>query len=154
VAGFHRDDDWETWNRRKFHKCKEIEPYLSRVHKATDAQRPRRKLPPPVVRADARKYVWPMEKTNFPAVWETATKAPEKPRWAPARAPPPPPTGVHEAVEEDDEVENGLIGIGRDGKSRFPYSLVLHRAFLDSQPDPVLKATAQKLAPLRTYDRF
>jgi len=146
------NDSWDAWNRRKFHACKNIEPYLHRVHSATELQRPRRRLPPQESRADVRKFVWPMSATNFPEAWDSATSLQRigpRPSGTASRA-----ARVAAAEEAAQEIDERLMSIGRDGKTLFPYSLVSHRAFIESQPDIILKAKAIKLAPLCVTDRY
>jgi len=131
-------DSWEAWNTGNFHACPQGEPYVERIAATAAAQRPRRRI----VRrrenlADQRKYCWPMMKTNFPDVWD-ATSDPYAPR-----------TTKHGGASAEVEREPP-IGVDRLGRTTFPYSLVSHRAFIESQPDPVLKEKAKKIAPLRT----
>lgn len=132
-------DPWEAWNARTYHKCKPLDPFMTRINNATQSQRPHRRIVKRVESvADQRKYNWPMAATNFPESWN---KAPQKQR---------PP--IHDAREEEYDAEpppGWLLRITKGGKTTFPYSLVSHRAFLDSQPDPVLKEKARKLAPLK-----
>lgn len=137
-------DSWDAWNSRNFHKCKPLDPFVKRIEKATEAQRPQRRSVPvdqrarPEQRVDHRKYVWPMTATNFPEHWDRASYRPR--------------TMTAKFDENDDErpgPDKWLLAVGRDGKTTFPYSLVSHRAFLESQTDPVLKEKARKIAPLR-----
>lgn len=129
------NDSWEAWNSQDYHKCKKLDPFVKRIEKATEMQRPQRQLNRQGPPADQRKYVWPMSTTNFPRQWEST----------PYRR-----TMVTE-FKDDEELppDKWLLRIGKDGKTTFPYSLVSHRAFLESQRDPVLKEKARKIAPLR-----
>merc|ERR1711972_111932 len=137
MAGLPKDS-WQAWNTQSFHKCKSIEPLAKRIQNATDAQRPQRrsfitqKRRPP----DHRKYLWPMTATNFPAAWNQATY----PR-ARFQAEP--------EVDDHDELKDGWLIKIKHGKTTFPYSLVSHRAFIESQSTPNLREKARKLAPLR-----
>lgn len=140
------NDTWDAWNNRNYHKCKPLDPFVKRIAKATEAQRPQRiiaqreilekpKKEPPVV--DHRKFQFPMSRTNFPEAWE-------RERYRQRQSP-----KASEVVDEDGAPPKWLIRVGKDGKTRFPYSLVSHRAFLEGQSDPILKAKAKKIAPLR-----
>lgn len=140
-------DTWDAWNQRNYHKCKPLDPFVKRIEKATEAQRPQRSLaerqrlkqPPdqsPKV-VDQRKFAYPMVATNFPKSWEKASIRP------PERHP------ERRDEEDDNAPPKWMIKVGKDGKTRFPYSLVSHRAFLDGQKDPKLKEKAKRLAPLR-----
>jgi hypothetical protein len=136
-------DNWEAWNSRSFHKCKPLDPFLKRIEKATESQRPQRctaeRQRPNVKQStsevDLRKYAFPMTKTNFPEAYERTSRFQRKP--------------VREAPKSENAPADWLIKVGEDGKTRFPYSLVSHRAFLESQKDPHLKEKAERLAPLR-----
>lgn len=131
-------DSWEAWNARNYHKCKPLDPFMTRIENATRMQRPHRQLVKRVERdSDQRKYLWPMAKTNFPEAWNKATYKPRSRHID------------YEEEYEDDEPPPGWLLRLKGGKTTFPYSLVSHRAFLDSLPDPVLKEKARKLAPLR-----
>jgi len=130
-------DSFEAWNSRNFHKCKPLEPFAKRIEKATEAQRPTRRLTKrPEESPHQPKYVWPMAATNFPTAWERSSYRPRT-----MAAP------TH--TDEDTPTDKWLLKIGKDGKTTFPYSLVSHRAFLESQPDEILKEKARKIAPLR-----
>jgi len=146
-------DNWEAWNSRNFHKCKPLDPFVKRIQKATESQRPQRRLvknmstpqvfegttrPTQSQRHD-RKYVWPMHATNFPSHWERSSY---RPRTMAQQA---------DFNEDDDDLpaDKWLMRVGKDGKTTFPYSLVSHRAFIEAQPDPILKEKARKIAPLQ-----
>jgi len=126
-----------SWSTRRYHPCKQLSPLASRIKADADGQRPRR-LVRRVESQDQRKFVLPMTATNFPDKWESMTR-PRKATSRPGAAPAPAPT---------DEAR-WLIKVGPDGKTSFPYSLALHKAFLESQSDPLLKEKAIKLAPIR-----
>merc|ERR1712087_902200 len=105
-------------------------------------QRPRRHVPRKREDIeDLRKFSWPMTATNFPGVWDQTTRRRERPV-ATSRSE----RGAQAA--EPEKEESRLLWLGKDGKTLFPYSLALHRAFLNSQPDPILREKARKLAPL------
>jgi hypothetical protein len=101
-----------------------------------------------------------MTATNFPTHWDKATQrrdARDRLNMAPIPAAASGERGARreapgiaspgaQAWKKD---EPWLLGKDRLGRTTFPYSLALHRAFLESQPDPVLKEKAQKVAPLR-----
>lgn len=138
----------DSWSTGRYHACKPLSPYTRRIQEATELQRPKRRISRPVtseLQRDHRKFNWPMAATNFPQEWNEATRkrTPEKknPNLVGAAA------RISARLEEE---EQELLGIGRDGKTTFPYSLALHKAFLESQPNPVLKEKALKVAPLRT----
>merc|ERR1712139_382833 len=72
-------DSFEAWNSRNFHKCKPLDPFVKRIEKATESQRPQRRMvhrPIHEQRADHRKFVWPMAATNFPEAWDRASYRP------------------------------------------------------------------------------
>jgi hypothetical protein len=77
-----------------------------------------------------------MTATNFPEAWNKATSPPK------AR------TKANSEWDDDDEPGGEWLLRVKRGKTTFPYSLVSHRAFLESQPNPALKDKAKKLAPL------
>jgi len=138
-------DPWDAWNSQNFHKCKPLDPFVKRIERATETQRPQRRiLKAPERSPDLRKFVLPMSATHFPEAWDRSPKPTAKRRPAMQRE------GV-KAPDEDAE-EKWLLKVSKDGKTTFPYSLVSHRAFLNSQSDPVLREKANKLAPLRFTD--
>lgn len=127
----------DSWTAGRYHACKPLESYTRRIEHAAAVQRPRRVLHPELpLSTDQRKFVWPMAKTNFPREYDQATRRPVVKK-----------RGVEQEPKKDDE--HWLLDIGRDGKTMFPYSLALHKAFLESQPNDVLKEKALKVAPLR-----
>lgn len=148
MAGLSKDS-FEAWTTRSFHKCKPLDPFVQRIQKVTETQRPNRRLARPRATslADKQKFLWPMTATHFPSQWEASTYRPKSRQSELSAAP---------ADDEEGEVLEGrwLLRIGKDGKTTFPYSLVSHRAFIESQPDPILKAKAQKVAPLRFTDNW
>jgi hypothetical protein len=136
-------DSFEAWNTRNFHKCKPLDPFLKRIEKATESQRPqRRNITRSESTPDHRKYQWPITKTHFPAAWDRASYRP--------RAQIADYTNAEPGDEPEDlPPDKWLLRVGRGGKTTFPYSLVSHRAFLESLPSPILKEKARKIAPLR-----
>jgi hypothetical protein len=146
MAGLPKDP-WEAWNAREYHRCKSLDPLTKRIGKATEAQRPSRysrETSSPFVTqrsgdTDHRKYVWPMAATNFPAAWHESTRG--------ARS------QLRDITENDCPRDGWLIRVKND-QTYFPYSLVSHRAFHDSQQTPLLKEKARKLAPLRLSSTF
>jgi hypothetical protein len=91
--------------------------------------------------------------TNFPAVWEKT--APLKMKEDPGV--PPAAKAEDEDEEWEDEEPKGYTWLqrkGRDGKTLFPYSLVSHKAFIESQPNPLLKAKVLEIAPMRFTDSW
>lgn len=135
------NDQWEAWNKRNYHKCKPLEPFVKRIEKATAMQRPNRRIDRPRASslADKPKFIWPMTASHFPERWEASTYRPRSRQ------------GDFGSEEEASEEMSGpwLLRKGKDGRTTFPYSLVSHRAFIESQPDPVLREKARKVAPLR-----
>jgi hypothetical protein len=131
-------DPWDAWNSRNFHKCKPLDPFVKRIEKATEAQRPQRRVAKRVGRpGDHRKYVWPMTATNFPSSWERESFRPRT---------------MKQDFPDDEEMppDKWLLKVRKDdGRTMFPYSLVSHKAFLESQPDSTLKDKAHRIAPLR-----
>merc|ERR1712008_326454 len=91
--------------------------------------------------ADARKWLLPMAATHLPEAWDTATRRLPSHTMNPGRG------SVSAAADTKERPD--VLSIGKDGKTTFPYSLASHRAFLEAQPDPLLKVKAAKLAPLR-----
>jgi hypothetical protein len=154
MKGLPRDSH-EAWMAHQYHPSEATDGFRTRIKDTTEAQRPHRRLvrPKPKSDDDQRKYSWPMTKTHLPEIWEDTTqkRKARMPRAAMGGAGRR--GGGADAGAEDDEDEdkgNGLLGVDtRSGKTTFPYSLVLHKAFLDSQPDEVLKAKAHIAAPLR-----
>merc|ERR1712232_1307514 len=128
MAGLPKDS-WQAWNTQSFHKCKSLEPLAKRIQNATEAQRPQRRdfITQKRRPSDHRKYLWPMTATNFPAAWNRATY----PR---ARF-----QLQAEVDDDDDEPRDGWLLRIKQGKTTFPYSLVSHRAFIESQSTPNLK---------------
>lgn len=145
-------DTHDAWNSRNYHKCKPLEPFIKRIAKATESQRPQRIVLNKLIERPQRdvyeqKFAWPMAATNFPSSWERYSQ-----RASSSRDGRRPADGRSEEAPVDEDANappKWLIRVGKDGKTRFPYSLVSHRAFLDSQSDPLLKAKASKIAPLR-----
>lgn len=152
-------DPWEAWNSRNFHKCKPLDPFVKRIERATEMQRPSRRIAKRAEESpDLRKYVLPMSATHFPEAWDRAPEVDQnltKRQLArSATAAISQVEGTEEAPDEiteapDEGVSQWLLKVGKEGKTTFPYSLVSHRAFLDSQTDPILKEKARKIAPLR-----
>mmetsp|Transcript_63512 Transcript_63512/g.163460 ORF Transcript_63512/g.163460 Transcript_63512/m.163460 type:complete len:558 (+) Transcript_63512:125-1798(+) len=132
-----------AWNTRKYHACTHLSPIADRIKADTEAQRPKRQVAAKQDAADdQRKFVWPMTAVNFPGYWDDMTK-PKQVAQRHGRGPPPGGQPV------DEEGDNFLIRLDRNGQSKFPYSLAMHKAFLESQSDPILKEKAAQLAPLR-----
>lgn len=153
-------DPWEAWNSRNFHKCKPLDPFVKRIERATEMQRPSRRIVKrPEESPDLRKYVLPMSATHFPEAWDRAPEEEKTPKrqsaaQRSATASSAQLEGTEEAPDEiteapDEGVSQWLLKVGKEGKTTFPYSLVSHRAFLESQSDPILKEKARKIAPLR-----
>lgn len=145
----------DGWNLRQFHACKPLDPYLTRIQVATEQQRPRQRLRRVAGDPLAPKRSLPMLATNFPAVWEKTAPLKMKPT-EDAGAPP---AAVAEGEDEEweDEEPKGYTWLqrkGRDGKTLFPYSLVSHKAFIESQPNPLLKAKVLEIAPMRFTDSW
>lgn len=135
-------DPWDAWNSRNYHKCKPLDPFVKRIEKATQMQRPQRRLTKPAEESPtSQKFVKPLEATHFPEKWER-----EKPGISSA-------SKIHVTPKDADfdEEPTGpwLMQVMKSGKTTFPYSLVSHRAFLNSLKDPVLRDKASKLAPLK-----
>lgn len=145
-------NEWDSWRSSKFHACQPLEPYVTRIAKSTEAQRPRRRKATQSqgpqgsatsgASRDLRRYNWPMLATNLPDTWENISTAKQNMRRG------------QQLAETDDvaKAQKDVLSIGMDGKTLFPYSLASHRAFLNSQKDPVLREKARKVVPLRTTD--
>lgn len=131
--GFNQQGLPTSWATRRYHPCQQLDPIASRVKADIEAQRPKRQVKK-LETEDQRKFVWPMTASNFPDKWETVTKKKATKPGAPLSL-----TGD----------ESFLCRVGSHGKTEFPYSLALHKAFLESQSDPLLKEKAAKLAPIR-----
>jgi len=153
AAGFTQSglskDGLEAWNVRRYHACQPLDPYVRRIEQAAAIQRPRRRFPPaPGAPGDAggpgdqRKFVWPMARSNCPEGWDETTRRRHVNvrRGSSAGLPPPPDAGGGDA---------SLLTVGEDGKTSFPYSLALHKAFLESQSSSELRQKAVQVAPLR-----
>jgi hypothetical protein len=119
-------DNWEAWNARSFHKSKNLDPFVKRIQNATEAQRPQRRI---VKLAEQRQEPWNQRSSSKPRLSRAGT--------------------VVDFDRGEEPRGDWLMAVGTDGKTRFPYSLVSHRAFLESQKDPILKEKARKLAPLK-----
>merc|ERR1712217_97752 len=135
-------DSHDAWTLKRYHACQPLDTFQTRIHRATEMQRPRRHIMRKLDDTeDLRKFSWPMTATNFPRAWDQTTRRREvrtvTSTSRPERGAPPP--------TESDEDKNFLLRIDKDGKTKFPYSLALHKAFLESQPDDVLKEKARKL---------
>eukprot|EP00441_Pelagodinium_beii_P038913 CAMPEP_0197651880 /NCGR_PEP_ID=MMETSP1338-20131121/34108_1 /TAXON_ID=43686 ORGANISM="Pelagodinium beii, Strain RCC1491" /NCGR_SAMPLE_ID=MMETSP1338 /ASSEMBLY_ACC=CAM_ASM_000754 /LENGTH=457 /DNA_ID=CAMNT_0043226637 /DNA_START=36 /DNA_END=1409 /DNA_ORIENTATION=- len=148
--------EMDGWTLRRFHACQPLESYTKRIQATTEQQRPRRRLKRVESDPLAPKQSLPMLATNFPEYWE---------KTAPAPLPKPTITEVvggpfagDDAEEWDEEEPKGYTWLqrkGRDGQTVFPYSLVSHRAFIQSyNNDPVLKARAMDVAPIRFTDSW
>jgi len=139
-------DPWDAWNSTNIHKCKPLDPFVKRIARATEIQRPQRRMVKPSGSSpDLRRFVVPMAATHFPEAWDRKPKPIAKRRQSMQMEP----------VESTaDAEEKWLLKVDKSGKTTFPYSLVSHRAFLNSQSDPILKEKALKLAPLRFTDTF
>lgn len=135
-------DSHQAWTTAgSFHECNHTEAFITRIHKATEIQRPKRtirKLQPgdPGYVTDQRKYVWPMMKSHLPETWDKVSARRRKLNHR---------TGVWEEIDES----SSMLTIDANGKTAFPYSLVLHKAFLESQPDEALRKKAREIAPMR-----
>lgn len=145
TAGLSRDP-WEAWNARRCHLSKPLDAFKTRIHNATETQRPRRRVPYPTNdQEDQRKYVWPMSATNFPKKWAAATSRSHASKHGKAQ---------RAEAEGQEGTAQPLMSIGSDGKTVFPYTLVSHKAFLESLTDPELRETMYKLAPLPTSETW
>jgi len=153
MAGLSRDP-WEAWNARRCHLSKPLDSFKTRIHNATETQRPRRRVSYPTNdQEDQRKYVWPMSATNFPEKWAAATSRPRDKRdkgdkMSASKH------GKAQRAEAEGQGGKPLMSIGSDGKTVFPYTLVSHKAFLESLTDPALKETMCKIAPLPTSETW
>lgn len=143
----------DGWNLRQFYACKPLDPYLKRIQVATEQQRPRQRLRRAEADPLGPKQSLPMLATNFPAAWEKTAPLKMKPAEDAAA----PPAAVDEDEEWEEEEPKGYTWLqrkGRDGKTLFPYSLVSHKAFIESQPNPLLKAKVLEIAPMRFTDSW
>lgn len=133
----------EAWTTKRYHACQQLDSLKGRIQRNTELQRPRRRITSTgrENKEDLRKYNWPMTATNFPEVWDRTTRPPPSKPGSGA--------GQRHVASQPGLERSWLLDIGRDGKTTFPYSLASHRAFLEAQPDPILKEKAMKLAPLR-----
>lgn len=88
---------------------------------------------------DHRKYVWPMMATNFPDAWEEKTSKKQQRH------------STHEKEKDakNEPNERWHLKVDDEGRTIFPYSLALHKAFLESQSDPKTRETAMAVAPVR-----
>eukprot|EP00931_Biecheleriopsis_adriatica_P043653 TRINITY_DN24950_c0_g1_i2.p1 TRINITY_DN24950_c0_g1~~TRINITY_DN24950_c0_g1_i2.p1 ORF type:complete len:445 (-),score=89.07 TRINITY_DN24950_c0_g1_i2:35-1369(-) len=141
----------DGWALRRFHACQPLESYTRRIQKFTEQQRPRRRIRKPESDPLGPKWSLPMLATNFPEVWDRTAPAVKKE----------PDTSQSGAFDDDDsewDEEEGYTWLqrkNRDGQTVFPYSLVSHRAFIESyNRDPALKAKALQVAPLRFTENW
>jgi len=117
----------EAWQRTHYHVCQPLQDYRTRIHQATELQRPKRQVKrTPASSGSQTKYVWPSTQYHFPEAWDKMTEKPTE-KWKES-AP--------------------VMTVSEEGKSVIPYSLVLHKAFLDSQPAS-LRGKAESLVPLK-----
>lgn len=116
-----------------------VMPLIHQINENVTLQRPHRRIVHREVedRKDHRKFVWPISSTHFPEQWDEETK------------------GKRDALPR---LSSGQVSVVREapslkvnsaGRTIFDYSLVLHKAFLESQPNELLKDKARKYAPLR-----
>merc|ERR1712232_1452586 len=90
---------------------------------ATELQRPKRQVKrQPAGSGPQTKYSWPSTQYHFPEAWDKMT---EKRREG-----------------------NPVLTVSEEGKSVIPYSLVLHKAFIESQPAS-LREKAASMVPLK-----
>ncbi|CAE7413976.1 unnamed protein product [Symbiodinium pilosum] len=144
-----RPSGWSTL--KHFRSSKPLDPFMVRLHAFTESQRPARRLVRKPSDPFGPKWSVPMMASNFPEYWNSI-------------APPPKPTvslpgtqraSLSEGWEEEEVIPPGYNWLQRktrDGHTVFPYSLVSHKAFFESYKDPVLKAKAMEVAPLRMTD--
>lgn len=126
-------DEREAWLQTQYHACQPLQDYRSRIHTATELQRPKRHhVRPREGPIPQTKYVWPSTKGHFPEYWETMTQKKQFTR----------PTG--EVIEET----NPVLTVSEQGKSVIPYSLALHKAFIESQA-PNMREKAAAIVPLK-----
>eukprot|EP00930_Biecheleria_cincta_P069296 TRINITY_DN5704_c0_g1_i1.p1 TRINITY_DN5704_c0_g1~~TRINITY_DN5704_c0_g1_i1.p1 ORF type:complete len:474 (+),score=96.88 TRINITY_DN5704_c0_g1_i1:37-1422(+) len=145
----------DGWTLRQFHACKPLDPYLKRIQVATEQQRPRQRLRRVESDPLGPKQSLPMLATNFPEVWEKT--APLKMKLAEDAGATAATAAEGQDEEWEDEEPKGYTWLqrkGRDGKTVFPYSLVSHKAFIESQPNPLLKAKVLEIAPMRFSDSW
>jgi len=146
-----RSED-QGWSLKRFHACQPLEPFARRIHLKTEQQRPKR-----LIKRDDRdplapKWVLPMLATNFPQTWDRNMPGINAKKSNIAGVAAPAPAAAATAEDEWEEEPKGYTWLqrkGRDGKTLFPYSLVSHRAFLQSQVGDELKAKALAFAPMR-----
>lgn len=126
-------DEREAWQRTHYHACQPLQDFKTRIHMMTELQRPRRQLRrQPEGTGSQTKYVWPSTKYHFPDSWDAMTQKRRNYR------------ATGEIIEEP----NPVLTVKEDGKSQIPYSLVLHKAFIESQP-PGLREKAAAIVPLK-----
>lgn len=151
LSGLPPADSLETWTRCQFHACPRVETYSRRVQQAAELQRPRRRPMAPAAGAeelrDERKYVWPMARSHFPEEWDEVTAKRRQSSSMGERQ-------SHmerrdTAAASRNEGAGFIIGTDHEGKTKFPYSLALHKAFLESQASTKLQSKAMQIAPLR-----
>ena len=148
-ASMERASGWSTL--KHFRSSKPLDPFMVRLHAFTESQRPARRLVRKQSDPFGPKQSVPMMASNFPEYWNSI-------------APPPKPVAsipsTHRASLSEEWEQEEVIPAGynwlqrktRNGQTVFPYSLVSHKAFFDSYKDPVLKAKAMDVAPLRMTD--
>mmetsp|Transcript_19591 Transcript_19591/g.57104 ORF Transcript_19591/g.57104 Transcript_19591/m.57104 type:complete len:391 (+) Transcript_19591:217-1389(+) len=157
-ASFHRQgerasiDDLAAWTTcARFHASPKLDPYTRRVQHAVELQRPKRRLAIPASSVqeerDERKFCWPMSRSNFPDEWDGMTRRRQGTasgeRLGSSR------TDRRDAAPVAGDGPDFIIGTDHNGKTKFPYSLALHKAFLESQASPTLRSKARQIAPLK-----
>merc|ERR1712187_723157 len=139
-------DSHEAWiASRSYYPQSTTRPWVERIQKVAETQRPTRRLRREAEITDLRRFSLPMMATHFPEAYDSLSRRETKPTYAHR-------VTSTQDVQTDDENLNAkpwLLSIGKDRKTIFPYSLVSHRAFLESQSDPRVRASAEQIAPLQ-----
>mmetsp|Transcript_50182 Transcript_50182/g.144310 ORF Transcript_50182/g.144310 Transcript_50182/m.144310 type:complete len:390 (-) Transcript_50182:99-1268(-) len=144
-SGLPRDAK-QAWNVQRYHACMPLESLPRRAALMTKARGTTAGATRRAVSAsadeniDQRKYVWPMMATNFPDAWEERTRKKQAVGRGGKRG---------EEVQKEIKSETWHLKVDDEGRTTFPYSLALHKAFLESQSDPKTKAKAMMAAPVR-----
>eukprot|EP00928_Gymnodinium_smaydae_P035793 TRINITY_DN25128_c0_g2_i1.p1 TRINITY_DN25128_c0_g2~~TRINITY_DN25128_c0_g2_i1.p1 ORF type:complete len:369 (-),score=56.75 TRINITY_DN25128_c0_g2_i1:81-1187(-) len=126
----------QAWLAKRFHASPAAHTRpLARLQRRVEAQRPRRRAAQctPDPEHDQRKYSWPMTRSHFPATWQEVSTRQR----------------TRGSTEPPGEPGAGLLHLNAEGRTMFPYSLALHKAFIESQRDELHREKARNFAPLR-----
>lgn len=141
-------DGRNAWNLNNYHACQPLAPYKDRISQTTELLRPCRRLQRAPVEDpfDKRKFCWPLAATNFPDYWESTTR---RKKLTGARQGRDVKGVFSQQVTQTSKDDQFHLKVDDEGRTNFPYSLALHKAFLESQSSTDLKSKACEFAPMK-----